>query len=552
METPVFKKRTLSSTITAEARGVPTALRVESVAEADQPIFRMVVGRDQAPVVMSKAQLEDLGDPFAVLILRRGERPQTVDRLLSRIDAHSHNPELSQHALPITESFLVGEGGQIQYNDDTATVARALRLVVARTNMARDQLIMLSIDDQPESEIGLLQVLSWDPEKRTYNFYQRKDALWFYVGDSYDAIDPPTRGVGPFDGHVNGSLVMKELRRPWIHWQSQSASIPPEAFETNHPILRHPLYTMVQGAEVLERDYVVPGIDRWTEARLSRHLVNGRLERANTFLRQIVETTTVNLVSSDREWSEVASGVDVNVPYEILLNIEAWTDHRLLKPLTIRGRVKIDGGHLRDAVETLGVALVDPQSGYRKSGEAFFALACPSPAYEDISVVFALMSQNILSPSLVRAILAVDFCNPIQSTARASLAAHMPMSGTTGSAAESIEAQFISNLEKAAALKPNGVEQLVLSRLSLGDDAQQAKQTGEEIVAYIEAVKQRYATAEGVLDLVRLVDSRRRYFRTLGVSEFALTLPVSLVAEDAPSIAMTPRATLIEDTQLVT
>lgn len=44
--------------------------------------------------------------------------------------------------------------------------------------------------------------------------------VWHYLGSSFDAFAPDTHGKGPFCGHVNGTLVMKELNNPWIHWHS--------------------------------------------------------------------------------------------------------------------------------------------------------------------------------------------------------------------------------------------------------------------------------------------------------------------------------------------
>ncbi|WP_299810314.1 hypothetical protein [uncultured Roseibium sp.] len=512
------------------------------------PVMRMVVGLDPAPVLLTPTDLETLGDPFARLILRRDERPMTVDALLERFDVLSSEATLADAAVRDEKVFLLGEGGQIPFTPATAALNRALRFVVARTG-PNDRLILMSVDDRPSTVTGLLQVLSWDPGKGAYNFYQRRDGVWFYSGDGTHALEPPTRGRGPFDGHVNGSLVMKELRAPWLHWNSQSVPIPPEAFAPGHPILGHRLMAHPDGAEVLELDIIQPGIDRWIEARFDRAIQGGTLKAADTFLRQVVQTTTVNLVASDREFREVAAGVRVNVPPEILLNIEAWT--HLLDPLTIRGRVQVDGGHLLRAIDDLGIALEDPAAGFRQPGEAFFALACPSPAFEDLSTILALIDRGVLSAGLVRAILAVDFSNPVQSSRRAGFLRHMPRAGALGTGAGSCEAQILDAFAAEAAARPSSDEARVLDWLATGDDAAQRARIGAEIAAYYEAAKQRMQTEQCVRDLMRLIVSRRRYFRTLGVSEFALTLPVDALPPDAAPVMMAPDATIFEAPDLV-
>lgn len=540
-----FDKRSLVEQIghplTATASGgvAPTAA---------PPLMRMVVGLDPAPVPLTPADVALLGDPFACLILRRDQRPMTVDALLERLDVLSAEAALADAAVPDEKVFLLGEGGQIPFTPATAALNRALRFVVARTG-PDDRLILMSVDDRPSTVSGLLQVLSWDPGKGAYNFYQRRDGVWFYSGDGTHALEPPTRGRGPFDGHVNGSLVMKELRAPWLHWNSQSVPIPPEAFAPGHPILGHRLMAHLDGAEVLEIDIIQPGIDRWTEARFDRAIQAGTLNAADTFLRQLVQTTTVNLVASDREFREVAAGVRVNVPPEILLNIEAWA--HLLDPLTIQGRVQIDGGHLLQAIDDLGIALEDPAAGFRQPGEAFFVLACPSPAFEDLSTILALIDRSVLSAGLVRAILAVDFSNPIQSSRRAGLLRHMPKTGALGTGAGSCEAQILAAFAAEAAARPSSDEARVLDLLATGDDAAQRQRIGAEIAGYYEIAKQRMQTQQGVRDLMRLVVSRRRHFRTLGVSEFSLTLPVDALPPDAAPVMMAADATIFEAPDLV-
>lgn len=540
-----FDKRSLVEqighplTTDASAGVAPTAV---------SPVMRMVVGLDADPVPLTPADLATLGDPFARLILRRDERPMTVDALLERLDVLSAEAALADAAVPDEKVFLLGEGGQIPFTAATAALNRALRFVVARTG-PDDRLILMSVDDRPSTVTGLLQVLSWDPGKGAYNFYQRRDGVWFYSGDGTHALEPPTRGRGPFDGHVNGSLVMKELRAPWLHWNSQSVPIPPEAFAPGHPILGHRLMAHPDGAEVLELDIIQPGIDRWTEARFDRAIQGSTLNAADTFLRQLVQTTTVNLVASDREFRELAAGVRVNVPPEILLNIEAWA--HLLDPLTIQGRVQIDGGHLLQAIDDLGISLEDPAAGFRQPGEAFFVLACPSPAFEDLSTILALIDRSVLSAGLVRAILAVDFSNPIHSSRRAGLLRHMPGTGALGTGAGSCEAQILAAFAAEAAARPSSDEARVLDWLATGDDAAQRERIGAEIAGYYEIAKQRMQTEQGVRDLMRLVVSRRRHFRTLGVSEFSLTLPVDALPPDAAPVMMAADATIFEAPDLV-
>ncbi|WP_226575463.1 hypothetical protein [Acuticoccus sediminis] len=507
----------------------------------------MIVGLDTPPgQVMTDAELDALADPFAVLALRRGERPQSVDAVVALLAAASARPEFAASAVPERLSFVVGEGGQIPFTDATGRLARALRFVVVLRGAAGPDgppVVMISLDDRPGAGDGLLQILGWDPEKRAYNFYQRRQGVWFHSGDGTRALNPPTRMTGPFDGHVNGSLVMKELRQPWLHWQSQTVGIAREAFAPGHPIVNHPFFTEARGAEILETQVIVPGIRRWTKARLDSAVNGGRIRGARTLFRQVVETTTVNLVASPTEFSLIDDTTAVTVPLEIHLNREFWTAADILDPLAIRGRTTVPGALYRVAVAELGVELREQRSGFARPGDSFFVLACPAPAFEDLDVIMTLIERGVLSRRFARALLAVDFANPIQSARRATLLRHFPDEGAAGTGDGSVEAAALASMAAAAAGSPGSVEAEVVARME-GDEAASRTALGEELAAYVAAVRARLATPEGAHDLVRLVASRRRYFRTLGVSEFDLTLPFSSEPEDADPLEMVADGTV--------
>lgn len=525
-----------------------TAMTAPTVPQV-APVLRIVVGRDTAPHPMTEAELGALDDSFARMVLREGLRPMSVDAVMAALDAQSARVNFASVAVPVQRSFLVGEGGQVTLGDAAAGLDRALRFVVARTNPGTEQLILMSVDDQPWSPAGLLQVLSWDDTKHAYNFYQRRNGRWTYAGDGNDALEPPTRGLGPFDGHVNGSLVMKELREPWLHWDSMSASIPPESFGPAHPILAHRLMAELTGAEILEDEIIVPGIDRWTDARLDRAIQGNQITGAETFFRQLTRETSLNIVASDRNVQEVAPGVPVNVPVELFVHREAIA--AFYDGVVTRGRVQLDGGMLLQAISELGIGLSDARSGFFEAGETFFVLSVPTPAYEDLSTLVRLVMRGVLSRSMVRAILAVDYTNPIDSPRRAALLRHMPRTGLIGTGPGSCEGQILDNFQTAAALNPGSDEARVLDWLATGDDAAQESRIGTEISAYYEAVKARAQDLDGVRDILRLVVSRRRYFRRFGVSEFPLTFPVSSLPADAPPVRMTPEGTLIEAPELL-
>jgi hypothetical protein len=127
----------------------------------------------------------------------------------------------------------------------------------------------------------------------------------------------------------------------------------------------------------------------------------------------------------------------------------------------------------------------------------------------------------------------------------------MPKAGGLGTGTGSCEALIRDAFAAEASARKDSDEARVLDWLATGDDAAQRARIGAEIAAYYDAAKQLMQTEQGVRDLMRLVVSRRRYFRTLGVSEFALTLPGDLLPPDAAPVMMAPDATIFEVPDLI-
>ena len=86
------------------------------------------------------------------------------------------------------------------------------------------------------------------------------------------ALSPRSRGQGCFDSHVNGSVMMKELKRPWVHWQSMKATL---RLAPDDPLRHDPLYASASGAEKLEL-IIRSAARRWTIARLKSTTVGAQ------------------------------------------------------------------------------------------------------------------------------------------------------------------------------------------------------------------------------------------------------------------------------------
>lgn len=493
-------------------------------------VQRMVLGIDPRPAPMPDEELaRELRDPFAELLLKRGVFPQSLRELLRALDAHNGTPE----GLGIQESFVVGDGGQIPWTESTRALNRELRLVVTRSR-GSDLELMVSASTSIDSEQQFLQVMAWDPHNLVFHYYQRVDGAWVWAGNSWHALEPPTRGRGPFDSHVNGSLVMKELLAPWLHWSSERARISAEALAPDDPLRDEPLFRDHLGAQKLERS-VKAGIARWTRARLDRtRAPDGTVAKLPLLLRQVVETTTVNLRTADVP-SRNAAGKRMFIPLTFFFDQECLMNVVGLAPDVFPCAVK--GDVYLESLQRFGFEL--RADGFSQPGDVFFAFPFPEPSFEDRAVLEQMLQRGIVDERFAAALLMVDFPNPVFSARRASLARYAPETARVDASGSDVAERFTAAVRQAAANLPaDRPEHEFLVNWDLPEDRWRAEYE-RRIVAYFRAAAARAATPEGWDDAMRLAESRRREFRRRPLAEFQLTLPVATgIPADASPLEM--------------
>jgi hypothetical protein len=493
-------------------------------------VYRFVMGVDSAPTVMPQSQLDSLADPMG-LLLRQGRFPLTVQDLLAELDAAG--------TLPLQRSYLVSEAGQIPLVQG-GSLQRDLRFAITRARAANvDLLISTSAIGDPGATF--LQVMGWDEAAGQFNYYMRLDRSWVWAGNSYSALAPESRGQGCFDSHVNGSMVMKELKQPWLHWQSMNATI---LVAPDDPLRSNPFYQSLSGAEDLEHT-VRAGVGRWTAARL-KHAVapDGRVSELDRLLRQLCTTTTVNLASSVTASSTVVDNPakPLTLPLGFWLNADS-----LLDDLGIPARFvppSVEGQLYLDSLARYDFALVEGE--FRQPGDAFFAFVVPEAAFEDIEVVNQLVRRKIISAQFAASVLMVDFPNPVFSPARGKLLGYVPPAATVNPAGGGVSQQIAEAIMQAAdGLPPDSPEAQFADHWRLADTEWRDVFAGR-IQDYTTAVTVRIGTAQGFDDYVRLAESRRREFKSRRLNEFTLTLPVTNVPSDAPLLQMNHDGTISE------
>jgi hypothetical protein len=494
-------------------------------------VVRFILGRDTKAQALSDAALAAaVADPFAILVLRRGHRPQTFVELLELINAAQ-----GAEALPVECFYRVADGGQIPWTPETEAVDRHLRLVLTR-GRGDDAELFVATAPPFDSRTIFLQVFAWDPQLGAYNFYERRAGIWSWAGRSWDALSPDTRGKGPFDSHVNGAPVMKELKLPWLHWHSMSAQIRAEMLHPEDPLRSDPIYNSpnLKGGEDLER-VVKSGIARWTGARFAKSITNRALQQAPTFLRHVLETTTFNLACAPQQSRALLPDEMLRLPPTFFLDVDGLFEELGL-PLQL-GRPKVLAERYLAALRRYQMKL--GEGTFQLDGDTYFAFAVPERSFEDRMVLRELLGHGAISRRLAASMLMVDFPNPVFSPRRAALLQYVPDEIALNSGTD-LDGQFAARVAASAQAQVQGSAEAEFLEHWRSPGPEWETAMANRIDAYWKRIGERADTEPGFDAYFRLAESRRREIRRrrLQLLEFELTLATAADFPDG-SLSMT-------------
>jgi hypothetical protein len=496
--------------------------------------------------VMTDAEVtEKLRDPFAMLLLRNGVFPRHLGEIHGGFDIHNATPD----ALPNVSSFLIAEGGQIPFAATLTKGSARLISVRSRVNGTPEVLIstLVGPGNDPRSDQQLNEIQSWDPVNRTMHFYQRQAGVWFWCGQSDMALVAPTRGRGPFDSHINGYPVMKELKTPWVHWHGPSLGISENAFAANDPLVSDRLFVDRDHAANFETEVVRPLMERWNSARFDKHTTGNVVDDVKAFGRQILESTSANLVSTHSTWSSVVAGnanLD-DIPATFFCDVDG-----LVGPGTLGVNppaFPMSGPRYVALTRTYGLRVKSrPNEGNVDfEGDVPFAFTVPERSEEDQLVVRVLVDRDVASSRLIACMLMVDFPNPVASTRRARLSRYLPNRLTLG-LIPPLDDAFVQAVTVAA---PNtsatSPEREFLANWALGPGAWQATFV-DRLETFFDAIVQQLGSDAGSDAIFRLGESRRRQFRKRPLAEFGLSLAqATLIAEKTKPLFMNETARVV-------
>ncbi|KAK3312168.1 hypothetical protein B0H66DRAFT_485841, partial [Apodospora peruviana] len=435
---------------------------------------------------------------------------------------------------------------------------------------------------------AFLQVASWNG--KAFRFYQRDQnnqgqPIWNYFGVSTDAFGQNAY-LGPFNGHVNGSCIMKELHSPWIHWFNPSSSddfIACLSEKNKQDFLAAPYITqpgqgllsaLTTGPDVLE-PMIEAGVTNWFVQRLRSDFFDAKsnllLSPAHVprWVAHLFLTTTINIFAATMDSNGTTFRIPADHFYDNELLASAGVGHLLVdldvsisteeyqaavEKLRLSMLQEVDlftgnpkpldylelplnalGSDKRDeqGKKVIGFRVVDENS----EGQAPFNILHSS--FEDAQGVLRMQTLKKLGPNkslglfsqnTFNAIMMVDFWNPLYSWRRGILMQYVPQQTTWSGSAYDLEARFIQNVTESAYVKcgiTDSPEYRFIELLKVNLSTHQ-KNINNYFGAIMTYLKRPDTRAQAIIDYLSLAESRRRIYRPLPLDEFGSSMPYAL------------------------
>jgi hypothetical protein len=501
-----------------EAAKIPPTQPESGTEDAEKPVlFSFIMGIDQHPRPIPLAETQKLGDRFTQDILLKGKKPLTLDELITAITSFKDDA-----ALPMRKMFLVAEGGQHHINHSSFELNARIVFSWQKSNAHPPDILLSTVPVLHNNE-SLLQLIAWSNTDNAFHFFERRSGVWAWAGNSFFALDARSRGKGPFDSHINGGLVMKELKAPWAHWHSQASTISRLNFPADSEFNTAPLFSVLNQAEELE-SIVRTGVRRWTKSRIQRNKQGSAFNDLPAYFRQIVAPSSVNLTSSDIEFHQ-AQDVVISLPSTFFFDLDgiefASMELDQLSQVVPAGRLSVNGALYKNKALEMNMN-IESEEGTKFKGDTHFCFLVPERAFEDLEVAKQLVQQSVISARLLLCILLVDFANPVDSAKRNGLLKYCPAS-LTGSPGNSFDEVWVQAIRNAGAAAGSGEAEF----LSYWDDTQLLQKAQEELHDFFNTIQQNLSRPAYVEQLIRLAEYRKQVFSRSSfgkLNEFRSTL----------------------------
>jgi hypothetical protein len=432
-------------------------------------------------------------DPIATFLIKRGESCPTTYRevieKLREVDGEGCEPGQD------LTTRMVSDDGRLSDNP------RNYRTVTTRACGSREPHEMfwtlLSVGDSEDiGQRGFIEMQALDRTTGLYNYYTLSGGFNF-EGTALAAVE----GTNSCGGcHTGGGVLMKELDRPWFHWESDGEPIP----GVDERFARHGEMFGIRGNGRELEELVRAGNAATIAARIE-HYRNPEGGNVSSLLRPLFCPVQINLDTA----GTTVDGPVSDIPADALIDPHFGVD---------RG-VDMDPS----AYEAAIVAVNQRIAGIAGKTDTEFKFAFPERSGIDVAYVEQLVETGVVDADFASDVLAIDFTRPLFSSDRCDLLSFAPGFGEgslTEASPDAIREGFVGALTQAAPAPESPAGQLLAN---LQDPADEATHRAR-VDAFLDACTAR-PDADFMADALRFVHSVRDRVRTTSLIEHAEQLP---------------------------
>lgn len=285
-----------------------------------------------------------------------------------------------------------------------------------------NSLNQIDLEQTPSRGSLMIEAFAWDEAKGFYNFYELigdgAQGRWFYRGDSADILSDleplhlqPNPKQPAFGNrlrcsgcHMAGGPIMKELNAPHNDWWTKERQLDfgGREFSENAGSLMAKLVSPSRLADSVKIGlHKLEGSAGFNAIKANRSL----RER----LRPLFAPVELNLESDLRP---SADGKDLGVPTSFFIDSRLLAEERRL----LLSRQAYERG-----LHDLNMSF--PETNLRDGDHGWLT---PVKAYSDQLAVESLISQGLIDQHFARAVLSIDFTNPLFSEKRRELLRLLP------------------------------------------------------------------------------------------------------------------------------
>ena len=454
--------------------------------------------------------IEENKDPIAELLIRAGTTcPKNALEMVQKLDEVSPCP-----GGPGLRTSVVSDGARFVDGPE--------RYRTISTRSCGDEpdhaLFFTLLNVNTESRLDsftFVEMMAFDPESQLYNYYTNSSGNFSFEGTSIDAIEG---NIGCGRCHNQGGPIMKELDRPWVHWDSGD-SLPGVA----ELFANDPTHGQRRSARDLEK--IIKGGNDALNAARTAHYSSSANSSVSRLLEPLFCSTELNLQTAG-----LSPGADIqSIPGDLVLDL-------MLAELVGLSNTDINMSQdsYADTITRLGQTI----PSFSDQSDTAFKFLFPERSHVELSAVRALLKSEIIDNDFAVDVLSLDFTKPLRSPERCELLRFAPTlveeidptaapgSQVTELNAASIRQAFATAMteESAEVLGTLGVE--LLAALGDTDDTDTQALAVENFLSLCRARPEQ----ELMDDLYKVAEQARDEIRSLSIIENPTQVPMSDVS----------------------